>query len=54
MSQLPISPRQDSVVLAAKDDGEDIEYEELELGLSVPTDTPPTPSLCGVPLKYIS
>ncbi|KAF8844455.1 nucleotide-sugar transporter [Paxillus ammoniavirescens] len=54
MSQLPISPRLDSVVLAAKDNGEDIEYEELELGLSAPTDTPPTPSLCGVPLKYIS
>ncbi|KAF9246331.1 nucleotide-sugar transporter [Melanogaster broomeanus] len=53
MSQLPIPSRKDSVIFVAKDNDEDIEYEEIELGL-LPADAPPTPSLCGVPLKYIS
>ncbi|KIJ69314.1 hypothetical protein HYDPIDRAFT_80759 [Hydnomerulius pinastri MD-312] len=52
MSQLPIPPHQDSLVLIAKDNDEDIEYEEL--GLLQADAPPPVPSLCGVPLKYIS
>ncbi|KAH7913738.1 nucleotide-sugar transporter [Hygrophoropsis aurantiaca] len=55
MSQLS-SPRPDSLaLLSSKDDDEELalEYEELGL-LPSDIDTPPVPSLCGVPLKYIS
>lgn len=46
MSQPPPQPRQDP----AK--GTDVQLEFEELGLL--PDAPPVPSLCGMPLKYIS
>jgi hypothetical protein len=46
MSQPQTQPRQDT----AKDANDHLEFEELGL---LP-DAPPVPSLCGVPLKYIS
>ena len=46
MSQPKTQPRQDT----AKDANDHLEFEELGL---LP-DAPPVPSLCGVPLKYIS
>jgi len=42
MSQLALNP---------KGDHHDIEFQELGL---LPADTPPVPSLFGIPLKYIS
>ncbi|KIM58845.1 hypothetical protein SCLCIDRAFT_1218183 [Scleroderma citrinum Foug A] len=51
MSQPQQQPVKDSLVFVATATDEDLEYEERALWA---TDASPVPTLCGVPLKYIS
>lgn len=51
MSQSQQQPVKDSLVFVAKTTDEDLDYEERALWA---TDASPAPTLCGVPLKYIS
>lgn len=51
MSQSQQQPVKDSLVFVAKPSDEDLDYEERALWAA---DTAPLPTLCGIPLKYIS